>query len=151
LETAHARLTAAGYEHYEVSSYARPGRRAAHNSLYWSGAAYLGLGNGAHSFWTDGARGLRWSAHRAVARYLDGRPDPDLARDGTIAERTEQDARALAEDRLWLGMRTTDGVPRADVSPAVFQRALDALVAAGLVIVDPDRVRPTARGLLFAD
>lgn len=50
----HDVLTAAGYEHYEVSNYALPGRRARHNSAYWTGEAYLGIGAGAHSF--DGDR-----------------------------------------------------------------------------------------------
>jgi oxygen-independent coproporphyrinogen-3 oxidase len=146
-EAAHDRLGGAGYEHYEVSSYARPGHRAVHNARYWIGAPYLGLGNGAHSFFTDGARGVRWSAHRSVVRYLAGRPDPDLALDGCIAEVQEDDAAALAADRLWLGMRTSDGVARRLVD----ESTLPPLVAAGLVVVEPDRVRPTARGLLFAD
>jgi oxygen-independent coproporphyrinogen III oxidase len=146
-ELAHARLGASGYEHYEVSAYARPGRRAVHNQLYWSGAPYLGLGNGAHSFWTDGERGLRWSGHRSVARWLAGAPAGDLRRDGRITDLLEQDAAALAADRLWLGMRTSDGVPEKDAPAAV----LPGLRAAGLVEVAAGRVRPTPRGLLFAD
>jgi oxygen-independent coproporphyrinogen-3 oxidase len=147
LELVDRTLVAAGYEHYEVSSFARPHHRARHNSLYWRGAPYLGLGNGAHSFWTDGVRGLRWAGHRSVARYLAGRPAAALEDDGTVAEVTAEDAAVLAENRLWLGMRTTDGVPRGSVP----ERRLGPLVAAGLVIVEADRVRPTARGLRFAD
>jgi oxygen-independent coproporphyrinogen III oxidase len=146
-ELAHARLADAGYEHYEVSAYARPGRRAVHNQLYWRGEPYLGLGNGAHSFWTDGERGLRWSGHRSVARWLAGKPDADLRRDGRITDILAQGAAELAADRLWLAMRTSDGVP-VDAAPAA---ALPALQAAGLVEVSGDRVRPTPKGLLFAD
>jgi oxygen-independent coproporphyrinogen-3 oxidase len=148
-ELAHARLTAAGYEHYEVSSYARPGHRARHNALYWTGADYLGLGNGAHSLLRlpDGG-GLRWAAHRSVVRYLAGAPAADPRACGLVAETTAQDARALRADRLWLGLRTSDGIPRDLVGDAA---PLAALAGAGLVTIDGDRIRPTARGLLFAD
>ena len=64
---AHATLTAAGLEHYEVSNYGRPGRRSRHNSAYWSGVPYVGLGPAAHGF--DGAV-RRWNARalRGLAR-----------------------------------------------------------------------------------
>jgi oxygen-independent coproporphyrinogen-3 oxidase len=128
-------LSAAGYEHYEVSSYARPGRRSRHNQLYWRGAAYLGLGNGAHSFNPP----RRWSNHRSVERYLTSPDKVDEARELTAAE--------LAEDLLWLGLRTSDGV---EISQAG-RLDLPRLVAAGLVEVGGGRVRPTRRGLLLAD
>lgn len=152
-EEAHARLTAAGWEHYEVSAYARPGRRARHNSSYWHGAEYLGLGNGAHSFWRPAPDlGVRWAAHRSVIRWLSGRPSPadaPLVDDELVAEVIEQDARALADDALWLGLRTSDGVPRAALLGR--EAALAPLLAAGWISVDDQRVRPTPAGMLFAD
>src|SRR5262249_30587731 len=67
----HDRLTAAGYEHYEISSYARPGQRAIHNALYWRGAAFLGLGVGAASLELDGdGGGRRITNPRRAADYL---------------------------------------------------------------------------------
>ncbi len=66
--TVHDTLREAGYEHYEVSNYARPGFRARHNAAYWHGARYLGIGPAAHSF--DGAE-RRWNV-ASVARYLSG-------------------------------------------------------------------------------
>ena len=57
----HERLTSEGFEHYEVSNYARAGRRSKHNSSYWHGVGYLGIGTGAHSY--DG-RVRRWCSQR---------------------------------------------------------------------------------------
>jgi oxygen-independent coproporphyrinogen-3 oxidase len=101
---AHDLLAAAGYEHYEVSSYARPGQRAVHNSLYWRADEFLGLGCGAASFRREPeGGGLRWTNHRSVGRYM-------AAGDGPAT--TERlSAADLAADRVWLGMRTSDGVP----------------------------------------
>lgn len=64
----HDVLTAAGYEHYEVSNFALPGRRARHNSAYWTGERYLGIGAGAHSF--DGEE-RRWCTS-TVGQYAEG-------------------------------------------------------------------------------
>lgn len=139
-EHAHERLTAAGYEHYEVSSYARPGKRAVHNGLYWRGADYLGLGNGAHSFRRTSDGGAeRSAAPRSVVRYLQ---DPT-----TPAETTIQTADEVRQDLVWLGLRTSDGVDAALVRGSGLAR----LEAAGLVTTRDGRVRPTAKGLLFAD
>ncbi len=64
----HETLTRAGYEHYEISNYARPGFRAKHNSAYWQGREYLGIGPAAHSF--DGLS-RRWSLD-TVESYASG-------------------------------------------------------------------------------
>jgi oxygen-independent coproporphyrinogen-3 oxidase len=136
----HAELTGAGYEHYEISSYALAGHRAVHNSLYWQGVEYLGLGNGAASFWRapDGS-GERWTNARAVARYLAGEaPERDaLTRDD------------LVDDRIWLGLRMVDGVEIAAFRDR--DRLLEQLADDGLVAVGEGRVRPTWLGFLHAD
>lgn len=62
-------LQSAGYEHYEISNFALPGCRSKHNSSYWRGTPYLGLGPGAHSF--DGERVRSWN-EGSVAKYLQG-------------------------------------------------------------------------------
>ena len=136
----HEQLTAAGYEHYEISSYARPGRRAVHNSLYWRGEPYLGLGVGAASLQLapDG-RGIRATNPRRWTAYAD---DP-----GAPAERSEVSAREMAIDRLWLGMRTSDGVPEEDLPTGI----TDEWVAGGLAERRDGRICPTLRGFLMAD
>lgn len=136
----HERLTAAGFEHYEISSYARPGRRAIHNGLYWQGAAFLGLGVGAASLQhLPGGRGIRATNPRRAAAYL--------AAPGVPAERLEIDAAEMATDRLWLAMRTSDGVAEGDLPP----RLADELLADRLAERRAGRICPTLRGFLMAD
>jgi oxygen-independent coproporphyrinogen-3 oxidase len=141
-------LTARGYDHYEVSSYARPGHRAVHNSLYWSGHEYLGLGAGAASF-HRGARGdaRRWTNLRRARDYLAAAPGERRA---TIDELT---AREVDVDELWLAMRTSDGVEAARLAP--WPDLVERLVADGLAVRRDDgggeRICPTRRGFLYAD
>src|SRR6185312_17565009 len=98
---AHDALTARGFEHYEISSYARPGKRAVHNSLYWRCAPFLGLGVGAASLeLTSDGGGVRQTNPRKVGDYYAG----------TAAERIVSSPGDLAAERGWLGMRTSDGV-----------------------------------------
>ena len=138
----HARLTAAGYEHYEISSYARPGKRAVHNTLYWRGAAFLGLGVGAASLeLRDDGSGRRATNPRRVAAYL---ADP-----GTPAEVVDSTPDELAADRAWLGLRTSDGVAEADLARA--HGLVDWLVAERLAERRAGRICPTLRGFLLAD
>jgi coproporphyrinogen III oxidase-like Fe-S oxidoreductase len=77
-----------------------------------------------------------------VTRYLAG-----ITAGDPTAEVTDLDEAALAEDRLWLAMRTSDGAPVDQVPETARAR----LFAAGLVEVAGDRLRPTPKGLLFAD
>jgi oxygen-independent coproporphyrinogen-3 oxidase len=147
-------LAAAGFEHYEVSSYARPGQRAVHNGLYWSGGAYLGLGASAASFrpLTDG-RAWRFTNARATDSYL-----ARAARAPAQVElRLSPD---LENEALWLGLRTRDGVDRVahaqrhGADPlAAGQRAAAArrCVDAGWLEITAERLRLTDGGFLFAD
>jgi oxygen-independent coproporphyrinogen-3 oxidase len=154
-----ARLAAAGYAHYEVSSYARAGRQGVHNGLYWNGGAYLGVGAGAASFrpLEDGS-GWRFTNPRATETYLRSAE----AREGgvvpaSVERRTPAD---LENEALWLALRTAAGVDR----PAHAARyGTDPLAApgrqaaaarcegAGWLEVTPAAVRLTPEGFLFAD
>ena len=102
---AHLRLAACGYEFYEVSNACRDGFRSRHNSAYWSGRAYLGLGPAAHSFDGESRRWnlSSWEAYRrAVAA---GQPPIESE------ERLTEEQREL--ERLYLALRTDAGVPLA--------------------------------------
>jgi oxygen-independent coproporphyrinogen-3 oxidase len=145
------RLARAGYTHYEVSSFARPGRAAVHNTLYWTGGEYLGLGCSAHSHrrLPDGS-GQRWSNVRSVDQYF-AAPDPMVAREELRAEAVEREA-------VWLGLRLMAGIDRAAHAARhgrdpVERHAAEVsrLVDEGLVEVTDTRLRLTPRGLMFAD
>ena len=137
---AHDALTEAGLEHYEVSNYARPGKRSRHNSSYWRGVPYVGLGPAAHGF--DG-RTRRWN----VRAYTDWRDELAQHRDprGGDEELTEQNR--LAES-VYLGLRTDDGLPLAEGERDV----VGPWEVAQWVTVDAEnRLRCTALGWLRLD
>jgi oxygen-independent coproporphyrinogen-3 oxidase len=97
-----AALGRAGYEHYETSSFARPGYRSRHNSRYWTGGEYLGLGPAAHSFW----RGRRWANVRSLERWrssvMAGRPE--------VEPDDRFDPQSLYAEKLYLGLRSSGGL-----------------------------------------
>ena len=100
-------VSAAGYEHYEISNFCLPGFQSRHNTKYWNGAPYYGFGCSAHSY--DGAR-RRWANERDVAKYV----DLIARRQSTVVERTdlkEEDARS---ESIFLGLRLMRGLDLAD-------------------------------------
>jgi oxygen-independent coproporphyrinogen-3 oxidase len=129
----------AGYEHYEVSNWAKPGHRCAHNLGYWQGRPYLGLGAGAHSY----RDGRRWWNVRPPQQYMNLIAAGELPVGGD--ERLTPDERNL--ERLLLGLRLADGVPEGWV---VADEA-DRFVAEGLATRADGRVALTDRGLLLAN
>ena len=139
---------ARGFEHYEVSNYARGGHRSRHNQIYWRRREYLALGPGACGFIGD----VRYANVKPVPRYAARLDEGALPID--TSERVTA-AQALAE-RLFLGLRTSDGVAR-DVLEArvagapALRRHVDTWIAEGLLIVDGDRIRLTERGFLVSD
>lgn len=97
------RLAAAGLERYEVSNYAKPGAEAVHNTNYWRHVPYLGLGPGAHSFWSDAEGAWRWQNARDLKRWVDS---PAAAR----TEPDALDALQRAEEYVLLRLRTRGGL-----------------------------------------
>jgi oxygen-independent coproporphyrinogen-3 oxidase len=94
-----------GFEHYEVSNYARPGHRSRHNQIYWRAAEYLAAGPGGCGFVGD----VRYGNARPVPRYC-----ATLEADTLPLETFERlDPRQRLGERLILGLRTSDGVPEA--------------------------------------
>jgi oxygen-independent coproporphyrinogen-3 oxidase len=138
----HETLAGAGYEHYEISNYAEPGKRARHNSAYWSGADYLGLGPSAHSF-RAGER--RWNERNwtAYERLVVAGADP---LEGT--ERLTDAQRDL--ERVYLALRTVEGLPAAEAGRLASGARL-AAVRAGWLTEQGDCLSPTPAGWLVLD
>ncbi|HTU81505.1 MAG TPA: radical SAM family heme chaperone HemW [Candidatus Acidoferrales bacterium] len=144
------RLESAGYEHYEISNFARPGHRCAHNANYWANGEYVGLGVGAASY-RDGVRSVRT---RSLERYVDdslaGRPIP------REAERLEGARRA--GEAIMLALRTAQGVRLAEFKErygvdvaSVYAPAVERFARAGLLERSEDALRLTVRGRFVAN
>lgn len=118
------RLKNAGFMHYEVSNFALPGFEAKHNSRYWDGTPYIGIGAGAHSYI---GRIRSWNPDDLDA-YLLGIRDGNLIRESETL--TDKD---LYNERIMLGLRTNRGVPRAAI-----QSELSPYIADGLLRETPE-------------
>ncbi|WP_420458105.1 radical SAM family heme chaperone HemW [Neolewinella sp.] len=110
-------LTDHGFEHYEISNFARPGHRSRHNSGYWTGQPYLGIGPGAHSF--DGAYRRRWNVGHN-ARYAKVWPEitsyADFVAAGPLLFGEEQlTQRDRYNEYVMTGLRRTEGIAVAEV------------------------------------
>ena len=138
-------LEAAGFSAYEISNFARPGRRSRHNLKYWTDAPYAGFGLGAHGY----SRGVR----RANRADLDGYMAVVADGSDPVAWSEGYDAERRLEEVLFLGLRVAEGVDletiaaRYGIDPRqkyarVWERARDA----GLTIEDGSRVRLTREG-----
>jgi oxygen-independent coproporphyrinogen-3 oxidase len=152
-ELAGARLPAAGYVRYEISSWAREGRASAHNQRYWDGSPYLGIGAGAHSFDPGTATARRWSNVRHPQAYMDA-----VATTGSaVAEEHVLDVAQARGDFVFTGLRRLAGVDGSRFAQRFGLGLVDAfphvagLVRDGLVEWRSDALRLTPLGLRFAD
>ncbi len=144
-------LDEAGYEHYELSSWARPGRTSRHNAAYWGRRAYTGLGAGAHSY--DGAAQRSWNERDldAYLRWVEAGQRP-LGGEETLGEATR------AFEAVALGLRRVSGMSRAahvaefgDDAAVLMDAGADEGVERGLIEVSGDVLRLSAAGRLLAN
>lgn len=149
-EAAIDRLEAAGFEHYEVSNFARPGTRCRHNEAYWDCRPWEAFGPGAARF--DGR--TRITNHRSTTTWITKLLAGDDAT-GDVDAMTDEEA---ARERLVVGLRRRAGIARAafreasgfevaTLAGAAISRWLDR----GLAVDDGDRLRLTREGLLVSD
>ena len=139
------KLTANGYEHYEISNFARPGYRSRHNSSYWNDVPYIGLGAAAHSY--DG-QGRQWNI-ADILQYI------EAIEQGCIpCEREELDEDTHYNDRITVALRTSDGLDLTTLSDHHRQYCLKEarqFLADGLLTMNGQRLALTRKGLFVSD
>jgi oxygen-independent coproporphyrinogen-3 oxidase len=121
-----ATLESAGYEHYEISNYAKPGYSARHNQHYWDGSPYLGLGPAAHSF----VNGVRWWNVRDLSAYCRAWEENTSA----VAGKEVLTALQRRAETIILGLRQRQGIDLkawektfAESPMSLFSSAMDKL------------------------
>ncbi|HYC44807.1 MAG TPA: radical SAM family heme chaperone HemW [Burkholderiales bacterium] len=143
-------LSAAGYEHYETSAYARHGRRSRHNLNYWTFGDYLGIGAGAHSKLSFPDRVARQARFRQPREYMEkASAGAAIQTGGEITERE------IAFEFMMNALRLSDGFAltlfeeRAGIPLTAALKALDEAERRGLIARDHQRVQPTELGRRF--
>ncbi len=133
-------LENAGYEHYEVSNFAKKGFRAIHNSSYWQGVPYICFGCGASGF--DGKR--RYKFPEALEDFI--------KKNGIVEPETEEvlSVKDLKNERIMLSLRTSDGVSARDLSPEQ-RRFIKSLESFGLTEETPSGFSLTDEGFLVSN
>jgi oxygen-independent coproporphyrinogen-3 oxidase len=144
------KLTGAGFEHYEISNFARPGRRSVHNQRYWANEAYFGFGVGAARY-VGGVRELNVRDTRLYVRKV-------LAGESPVMQSERLGRRDRAFETVGTQLRRADGIDRRrfreqtgfDLDDLLGER-LKGLVEAGLLCDDGASVRLTREGKCVAD
>ena len=135
-------ITAAGFDHYETSNYARPGHHSSHNQGYWRGEDYLGLGPSAVST----LDGIRWKNVADTARYV--AQVQSIGHALTESETLDHEARRL--ERIALGLRTKDGISLDLLNPDAVTRARH-LADEGLARIDGSQLILIHHGRALVD
>jgi oxygen-independent coproporphyrinogen-3 oxidase len=130
-------LAAAGYHHYEISNWSRPGFECVHNLGYWERRPYVGLGAGAHSYRDD----VRWWNVRPPETYMEMIASGELPIGGS--ESLDPSDAYLEE--VFLKLRILEGVPSSWFESDRYER----YIRTGLLTDDLGRLVPTERGMLL--
>ena len=142
-------LEKAGFEHYEISNFSKPGFESRHNLVYWDNAEYYGLGAGASGY----VDGIRYKNHGPIRHYLE-------AVEAGKARITEEHLtlEEKMEEELFLGLRKKTGVSKARFEEKFgisfdqrYGQVVATLTEQGLLVPDDKQVRMTKRGLFLGD
>jgi oxygen-independent coproporphyrinogen-3 oxidase len=143
------RLAAAGFEHYEISNFARPGFRSRHNSSYWQGKPYIGLGPSAHSF---NGKSRQWNiANNSL--YLTAIGKGELLFEEEILTGTQR-----LNEYIMISLRTIEGISLGAVASKFGAERLTVLLASaqkhmehGRLVLTDDHLKLTPEGKFLAD
>ena len=142
-------LEKAGFEHYEISNFSKPGFESRHNLVYWDNAEYYGLGAGASGY----VDGIRYKNHGPIRHYLE-------AVEAGKARITEEHLtlEEKMEEELFLGLRKKHGVSKARFEEKFgvsfdqrYGQVVASLTEQGLLVPDDKQIRMTKRGLFLGD
>lgn len=135
-----------GYEHYEISNFAKPGHRCRHNLIYWNMEAYIGCGSSAHSY----VDGKRYSNEVSVEKYI----SMMNAGDSSVKEYHVNSEADEMEEFIFLGLRKMEGISINEFSSRfkkdiyeVYSQVIEKHKKLGLLQVDGDRMFLTERGI----
>ena len=138
-----------GYEHYEVSNFAKPGFRSRHNSSYWKGAKYLGLGPSAHSF---NGKERRWNVANNTI-YIKGMNEGQAKRESEVLTLTQQ-----LNETLMISLRTSEGIDLQKIQTIWgeeehlrIQNSLKKYISHDLIRLQDNHAQLTDNGMLRAD
>jgi putative oxygen-independent coproporphyrinogen III oxidase len=145
-----AETSTAGYQHYEVSAYAQPGRQARHNLNYWQFGDYLGIGAGAHSKISFPHRVIRQARFKQPASYME-----NMMAGNPVQQEAEISRDEMGFEFMLNTLRLTEGfdpnlfAERTGLSINAVARGLDAAEAKGLLYRDHKIIKPTPLGQRF--
>lgn len=143
------RLIAEGFEHYEVSNFAKPDHRSKHNLAYWQGCDYVGVGPGAHGRLTVDGKRYATIAEMRPQDYQDKVAETGFG----LAEKEALSATAWAEEYLLMGLRIEEGISLSRfeeiAGDGVAIQAIKQLTDDGLIIQTGDTLKTTLQGRLL--
>lgn len=143
LEETHARLSRAGFAHYEISNYARAGKESRHNCHYWHNGDYIGLGSAAASYLGGVRRQNTPDVEQYIARINAGQ--------SAVSFEEKLTGQAKAGETLMLGLRLLGGAEITPEQERFFGREIEKHIRGGLLTRDGKKVKLTQEGLYLAN
>ena len=144
-----AELEKAGFEHYEISNFSKPGFESRHNLMYWDNAEYYGIGAGASGY----VNGVRYKNHGPIRHYLEAVEAGNARVQEEVLTLKEQ-----MEEEMFLGLRKKSGVSKKRFEEKFgvsfedqYGAVVSELTEQGLLVPDRDIVRMTKQGLFLGD